>query len=93
MKARDIMVSPVITVKPSLSVREVARVFLERKISAAPVVDDAGNLVGIISEGDLLRRVETKTERERSSWLRLLTADEVLATEYTKAPHARSQTS
>ena len=85
MKARDIMVSPVITVKPSLSVRDVAKLFLERRISAAPVVDDSGALVGIISEGDLLRRVETKTERERSSWLRLFTADEVLATEYLKA--------
>jgi CBS domain-containing protein len=85
MKARDIMVSPVITVKPSLSVRDVANLFLERRISAAPVVDDAGNLVGIISEGDLLRRVETQTERERSSWLRLFTAGDVLATEYMKA--------
>jgi len=85
MKARDIMVSPVITVKPSLSVRDVANLFLERKISAAPVVDDAGNLVGLVSEGDLLRRVETGTERGRSSWLRLLTTGEVLATEYVKA--------
>jgi CBS domain-containing protein len=85
MRARDIMVSPVITVKPSQTVREVARVFVERKISAAPVVDDTGRLVGIVSEGDLLRRSETKTERDRSSWLRLLTADEILAVEYTKA--------
>ena len=85
MKARDIMVSPVITVKPSLSVRNVANLFLERRISAAPVVDDAGTLVGIISEGDLLRRVETDTERDRSSWLRLLTAGDDLATEYMKA--------
>jgi CBS domain-containing protein len=85
MKARDIMVSPVITVKPAQTVREVAQLFVERRISAAPVVDDGGRLVGIVSEGDLLRRIETKTERDRSSWLRLLTADEVLAAEYTKA--------
>jgi len=88
MKARDIMVSPVITVKPSHSVHDVANVFLEHRISAAPVVDDSGTLVGIISEGDLLRRSETSTERDRMSWLRLFTAGEVLAEEYLKA-HAR----
>jgi CBS domain-containing protein len=85
MRARDIMVSPVITAKPSQTVRDVAKFFVEHRISGAPVVDNAGKIVGIISEGDLLRRVETKTERDRSSWLRLLTADEVLAGEYAKA--------
>lgn len=87
MKARDIMVSPVITVKPSVSVREVAKLFLKNKISAAPVVDDSGALLGIVSEGDLLRRAETQTERDRT-WLRLFTAGETLAEEYLKA-HAR----
>lgn len=85
MKARDIMVSPVVTVKPTMSIRQVADLFLERRISAAPVVNDAGKVVGIISEGDLLRRIETDTERDRSSWLRLLTAGDDLATEYIKA--------
>jgi CBS domain-containing protein len=88
MKARDVMVSPVITVKPSSSVKEVAKIFLERRISAAPVVDDQGKLIGIISEGDLMHRAEAGTERHRSWWLRLLTAEETLAAEYVKA-HAR----
>ena len=88
MKARDVMVSPVITVKPSSSVMEVAKIFLERRISAAPVVDDQGKLVGIVSEGDLLHRAEAGTERHRSWWLQLFTAEETLATEYVKA-HAR----
>ena len=88
MKARDIMVSPVITVKPSSLVKDVARIFLERQISAAPVVDDDGRLVGIVSEGDLLHRHEAGTERRRSWWLRLLTDDAVLAADYVKA-HAR----
>jgi CBS-domain-containing membrane protein len=87
MKARDVMVSPVITVKPSSSVKEAAKVFLERGISAAPVVDDEGKLVGIVSEGDLLHRAEAGTERHRSWWLQLFTA-ETLATDYIKA-HAR----
>ena len=88
MKARDVMVSPVITVKSSSSVKEVAKIFLERRISAAPVVDDQGKLVGIISEGDLMHRAEAGTERHRSWWLRLLTAEETLGAEYVKA-HAR----
>ena len=85
MKARDVMVSPVITVKASASVREVAETFLKHRISAVPVVDDQGRLVGIISEGDLMHRVESGTERRRSWWLLGLTDGEVLADEYVKA--------
>ena len=88
MKARDVMVSPVITVKPSSSVKEVAKTFLERRISGVPVVDDQGKLVGIVSESDLMHRSEAGTERQRSWWLLGLTGDEVLAAEYVKA-HAR----
>ena len=85
MQARDIMISPVVTVYPSLSVRDAAKTFLKHHISGAPVVDDHGKMVGIITEGDLLRRVETNTERDRSAWLRLLISDEDLAAEYVKA--------
>jgi CBS domain-containing protein len=88
MKARDVMVSPVITVKPSASVREVAQIFVNKGISAVPVVDDQGKVIGIVSEGDLLHRQEAGTERRRSSWLELLTGKETLAAEYVKA-HAR----
>ena len=66
MKARDIMVFPVITAKPSATVREVAETLLKHHISAVPVVDDQGHLVGIVSEGDLLRRAEAGTEQRRS---------------------------
>jgi CBS domain-containing protein len=88
MKARDVMVAPVVTVKPYSSVRDVAKLFLDRRISAAPVVDDQGKLVGIVSEGDLLHRTEAGTEKHRSALLRFLTAGETLAAEYAKA-HAR----
>lgn len=88
MKARDVMVSPVITVKPQSMVRDVAKLLLEKRISAVPVVDESGNILGIVSEGDFLRRVETETERHYSWWLRLLAGDERLATEYSKS-HAR----
>jgi CBS domain-containing protein len=88
MKARHIMVSPVITVKPSASAQEVARILLERRISAVPVVDDQGKLVGIVSEGDLMHRAEAGTERKRSWWLHGFIGDETLAADYVKA-HAR----
>jgi CBS domain-containing protein len=65
----------VITVDPDTSVQEVAQLLSERGISGVPVVDAADRLVGIVSEGDLLHRVETGTERRperltgrRSSW-------------------------
>jgi CBS domain-containing protein len=88
MKARDVMVSPVITVSPRASVKEVAKTFLDRHISAVPVVDDNGKLVGIISEGDLLHRAEAGTERQRPWWLRAFVGLDALAAEYTKA-HTR----
>ena len=88
MKARDVMVSPVITVKPYSSIREVAKLFLERQISAVPVVDDQGKLIGMVSEGDLMHRSEAGTERKRSWWLRLMAGDDSLAADYIKA-HAR----
>ena len=89
MKARDVMVSPVITVKPSASVKEVAQILLKNRISALPVVDDGGKVVGLVSEGDLMRRADLGTERHRAWWLAALFAEEeVLAREYVKA-HSR----
>ena len=88
MKARDVMVSPVITVKLSASVQEVAKILLERRIGAVPVVDEHGKIVGIVSEGDLMHRAEAGTERKHAWWLRGFIGDETLATEYVEA-HAR----
>ena len=75
MRAIDVMTVNVITVDPDTSVQEVAQLLSERGISGVPVVDAADRLVGIVSEGDLLHRVETGTERRperltgrRSSW-------------------------
>jgi CBS domain-containing protein len=88
MKARDVMASPVITVKLSASVQEVAKILLERRISAVPVVDEHGKIVGIVSEGDLMHCAEAGTERKHAWWLRGFIGDETLATEYVEA-HAR----
>lgn len=89
MLVRDVMVAPVITVKPSATVSEVAALLLKSKISAAPVVDANQKLVGIVSEGDLMRRVEAGTERHRSWWLEALVGADTLAAEYVKA-HGRT---
>ena len=85
MHVRDVMVTPVITVTPSTTVKEVAGLFLEKRISAAPVVDSQEKLVGIVSEGDLLHRVEAGTERHHSWWLEAFIGNDTLAAEYVKA--------
>jgi len=88
MNASDVMVSPVITVSPDTAVSEVARILLDRGISGVPVVDESGQLVGIVTEGDLMRRPEAGTERRRSWWLEAFIGEELLAAEYAKA-HAQ----
>jgi CBS domain-containing protein len=88
MKAADVMVSKVITVTPETGVEAIAEILLANHISAVPVVDAQGGVVGIVSEGDLIHRTETKTERRRAWWLQLLTANETLEQEFIKA-HAR----
>src|SRR5690242_8978494 len=88
MKARDVMVAPVITTQFNASVKSVAETFVRRQISAMPVLDDKGKVVGMISEGDLLHRVEAGTEKRRPWWLRAFLGPDALANEYTKS-HAR----
>ena len=56
MRASDVMTSNVISVTPDMTVREVARIFVDNGISGAPVLDPDGHVAGMISEGDLLRR-------------------------------------
>jgi CBS domain-containing protein len=88
MKATDIMVRNVITVGPEASVREVADILFKNRISALPV--SHGKLIGIVSEGDLARRAELKTDYRRSWWLEIFArkSKEALAIEYRKS-HAR----
>jgi CBS domain-containing protein len=75
MRASDVMTSNVISVTPDMTVREVARIFVDNGISGAPVLDPDGHVAGMISEGDLLRRSEIGTEeRPRTSWLDLWSA-------------------
>jgi len=84
MQAKDIMARDVITVRETSSVKDVARVLLHHRISAVPVVDASGSLLGIVSEGDLMRRAEAGTGRRRSWWLSLLTDADALAADFVK---------
>ncbi|MEQ8818508.1 MAG: CBS domain-containing protein [Thalassobaculum sp.] len=85
MQAKDIMTTAVATVPPETTVQDVAKLLLERRISAVPVVDGDGKVLGIVSEGDLMRRPETGTERHPSWWLSLLDNSEERALEYVRS--------
>ncbi len=88
MKARDVMVSPVITVGEDSTVRDVAQLLLAHHISAVPVVDSDGKLIGIVSEADLMHRTECGTERPTSWWLSMISGEGALAGEYVQS-HTR----
>jgi CBS domain-containing protein len=91
MRAADVMVTKVITVGPDACVQDVAHVLLSARISGVPVVGPNGELLGIVSEGDLMRRVEAGTGRPRPWWLALFTGKEVLAAEFIRE-HSRKVT-
>lgn len=82
MQAQDVMSTQVTTIEAGASVREAAKRMLRRRVSALPVVDEAGRIIGIVSEGDLVRRAELGTEAARSWWLRMFAED--AASDYVK---------
>jgi CBS domain-containing protein len=85
MNASDVMTVRVVTIEPDATVQAAAKLMLERGISALPVVDKFGRLIGIISEGDLIRRAETGTERSSSWWLNVISGSDQLAYDFVKA--------
>src|ERR1700751_3570006 len=89
MRAMDVMTSEVITVDENASVQSVAKLMAKHGISAVPVVDKDDRVIGIVSEGDLLHRAETGTERRRSWWLEMMAATNQLAGEYLKSHSGR----
>lgn len=91
MQAKDVMTTTVVTVPPDATIPEIAQRLLARRVSAVPVVDPEGRLLGIVSEGDLVRRPETGTLRPLSWWLKLLASPEERAFAYIRSHggHAR----
>jgi len=93
MRAMDVMTTNVITVEPDTAVQELATLLSDRGISGVPVLDRDNRLVGVVSEGDLLHRAETgterRTQRRRSRWLDNFASDQEAARDYVKA-HGRT---
>jgi CBS domain-containing protein len=82
------MTTNVVTVQPDTGVPEIARLLLKYRISAVPVVDADQRVLGIVSEGDLMRRAETDTESRHSWWLEAFLSTQDKAGEYIKT-HGR----
>jgi CBS domain-containing protein len=81
MRAADVMTPDPMCISPDASITDAIRLMLERRFSGLPVVDAGGSVVGIVTEGDLLRRAETGTQRKRARWIEFLMSGR-LATEY-----------
>jgi CBS domain-containing protein len=85
MLAQDIMTRTVLTVRPDTKLADAVALLVEKQISGLPVVDEDNHLVGMLTEGDLLRRCEIGTEKQHSGWLTLLLGPGHLADEYVHA--------
>ncbi len=83
MRARDVMTTEVISVTPEATVGDIAALLIQHRISGVPVIE-AGRLVGIVTEGDLMRRPETGTAVDPSPWLTLLTGPGVAPDRFSK---------
>ena len=88
MRAIDVMARDIVTATPEMTVQDVAKLMINHRISGIPIVDGDRQLVGIVTEGDLLRRSETGTERQHSRWSEWFSPNSRLAAEYIKS-HAR----
>jgi len=85
MKAKDIMTRDVVTVVPQSSVHEVAALLVKHRISGIPVTAPDGRLLGIVSEGDLVERVEVGADPKGKWWLDGFSNTQALANQYAKA--------
>src|SRR5215468_8756904 len=85
MNAGEVMTQSTVTVDPNASIMHAIQMMLKRRISGLPVVDNTGALVGIVTEGDLLRRAELGTQKRRPRWIEFLIGPGRLASEYVSA--------
>src|SRR6516225_1443294 len=82
MRVKDVMTPKVICIDADESVLKAARLMLQNRVSGLPVVSKEGELVGIVTEGDFLRRGELGTQRQRPKWLEFIIGPGKLAQEY-----------
>lgn len=88
MKASDVMRTDLVTVTPRTEIRDAVRLMLDHRISGLPVVDEAGAAVGMLTEGDLLRRAELGTQQRPPAWRAWLAGSGSEALHYVRS-HAR----
>ena len=88
MKAHDVMTQPVVSIAQDATILEAVGLMLRHRISGLPVMDSTGQLVGIVTEGDFLRRVEIGTQRRRPRWIEFFIPGR-LASEYVHAAGRR----
>lgn len=91
MQVADVMTTDVVTVTADTTVDEIVKTLLQHNVSAVPVVDEKNAVVGLVSEGDLMRRVREDEAPRKSWWLELLAAPENPLEEFvkTRGRHAR----
>jgi CBS domain-containing protein len=85
MQVKDIMTINVISIGADETIAKAANLMLQNRISGLPVVDKEGELVGMVTEGDFLRRGELGTQRRRPKWLEFILGPGKLAEEYVRA--------
>jgi CBS domain-containing protein len=85
MDVNRFMTRKVVAVPPDMPVVEIAKLLIERRLSAVPVIDGLRHVVGIVSEGDLMRRPETDTQAHRRWWLSVFAAPETHAQRFVKS--------
>ena len=84
MRAAEVMTRDVATVRPETTIADAIQLMVDRRVSGLPVVDPASIVVGILSEGDLLRRVELGTEHRRPGWMTFLRGPDREAVDYVR---------
>src|SRR5580693_8256344 len=84
MRAHQIMTRQVITIAVDAPIVDAANIMLDKHISGLPVVDEAGKLVGIVSQGDFIRRAEIGTQRKRGRWLKFFVGPGTAASDFVR---------
>jgi CBS domain-containing protein len=89
MQVKDVMSRQIVSIGPEAPVLDAVQLMLQHRISGLPVIDASGNLQGVVTEGDFLRRAETGTQRKRARWIEFLMGPGRLASEYVRASGGR----
>lgn len=91
MQARDVMTERVVSIHPDTTVKAISELLLKYEISAVPVLDLADQLVGLVSEGDLMRRLENQDDRRRPWWLEVFSGTSSATADFLKANGRRAE--